>query len=544
MVRVSQLLHPQRAPVAPRPAATVLLLRDAPGGLEVLMTRRSATASFAPGAYVFPGGGIDAADAAAHDVAVHRPGQGGERLTQAIAAIRESFEELGVLLARHADGRAAAAADIASLDRHQPLAAQCRERGLLLAADEVFVLAHWTTDRDLPRRFDVPFLVARMPHGQQPVADEAEQFEPVWVRPAQALERHEAGSFFMIFPTIRTLQRLVPFACVDALLAACAGERPLWTSCPRAGYLHGTEHRFMEGDMPFGELALVSPDGQIVHHLDWRTDDPVPLLRNVTRLTAPNANVMTGPGTNSYLVGDPQTGYIAIDPGPDDPQHVERLWRAAGGDIRLIVCTHSHPDHSPGARPLQALCKGKPPIHGLPSAPTARASSEFVPDRELPDGHELMVEGDGARHTLRAIHTPGHAANHLCLVLLEDGLLFSGDHVLNGSTTIVDPPDGDMSAYIESLDALTAACERHGIEFILPAHGHVIGFAPEAIAHLKAHRLAREAKVLAAMQKRPDGTMDDWVELAYDDVPPRMWPMARRSLLAHMQRIEALGLAG
>jgi len=101
-----------------------------------------------------------------------------------------------------------------------------------------------------------------------------------------------------------------------------------------------------------------------------------------------------------------------------------------------------------------------------------------------------------------------------------------------------------MSAYIESLDALTAACERHGIEFILPAHGHVIGFAPEAIAHLKAHRLAREAKVLAAMQKRPDGTMDDWVELAYDDVPPRMWPMARRSLLAHMQRIEALGLAG
>jgi recombination protein RecT len=545
MVRPSQLLHAQREPVAPRPAATVLLLRDsADAGIEVLMTRRSATASFAPGAYVFPGGGVDALDAQSHDIASHRPAQAGERLTQAIAAIRESFEELGVLLARHADGRAADARDIAALDRHQPFAAQCRERGLRLAADEVFVLAHWTTDRDLPRRFDVPFLVARMPPGQRPVADEAEQFEPVWVSPAEALKRHEAGTFFMIFPTIRTLQRLARFATVDAVLQACAGEQPLWTSCPRAGFLKGAEHRFMESDLPYGELALVSPDGQIVHHLDWRSDDPVRLLRNVIRLTAPNGGVMTGPGTNSYLVGDPQTGYIAIDPGPDDAGHIERLWRAAGGDIRLIVCTHSHPDHSPGARPLQALCKGQPPIHGLPSAPTARANSQFAPDRELAHGAQLFVEGGDVRHTLQAIHTPGHAANHVCLVLVEDSLLLSGDHVLNGSTTVVDPPDGDMTAYIESLDRLIEACRGHAIEFILPAHGHVLGFAEQAISHLKAHRLQREAKVVAAMQQRPEGTMDDWVELAYDDVPPRMWPLAKRSLLAHVQRIEALGLAG
>jgi recombination protein RecT len=543
MVRPSQLLHSQREPAVPRPAATVLLLRDvAGGGIEVLMTRRSASASFAPGAYVFPGGGIDAADAQAHDLAARRPTQTGERLTQAIAAIRESFEELGVLLARHADGRPADASDLAALHRHQPLAAQCRQRGLQLAADQVFVLAHWTTDRDLPRRFDVPFLVARMPDGQQPVADEAEQFEPVWVRPADALARHEAGSFFMIFPTVRTLQRLAPFPSVDAVLQACAGEKPLWTSCPRAGLVKGAESRYMESDMPYGELALVCPDGQIAHHLDWRSDEPVPLLRNVTRLTADNGGVMTGPGTNSYLVGDPATGYIAIDPGPNDPEHIERLWRAAGGDIRMIVCTHSHPDHAPGARPLQAMCPGKPPIYGLPSATTARAHSEFVPDRELADGEELVVGSGDLRHTVRAIRTPGHAANHLCLVLLEDALLFSGDHVLNGSTTVVDPPDGDMTAYIDSLDRLVGACREHGIEFILPAHGHVLGFAEQAITHLKEHRLKREAKVMAAMQARPDGDMDDWVALAYDDVPPRMWPVAKRSLLAHVQRIEALGL--
>ena len=542
MVRPSQLLHPQREPEAPRPAATVLLLRDTPEGTEVLMTRRSATASFAPGAFVFPGGAIDAGDAGAHDIAARRPAQDDLRLTQAIAAIRESFEELGILLARHADGSALDAQDLAALDRHRSLPEQCREHGLLLAADQVVVLAHWITDRDLPRRFDVPFLAARVPAGQSPVADGTEQFEPVWVRPADALARHAAGTFFMVFPTLRTLERLAKFPSVDAVLQACAGERPLWTSCPRAGLLGGAEARYMEHESAFGELALVSPDGQLVHRLDWRSDQQAPSLRNLTRLTAPNPGVMTGPGTNSYLVGDPACGYLAIDPGPNEPEHIERLWRAANGDIRMIVCTHSHADHSPGARPLQAMCANKPPILGLPSAPTARPASEFVPDRALADGEQLVLQGGGVRHTLKVIHTPGHAANHLCLVLLEDGLLFSGDHVLNGSTTVVDPPDGDMTAYLESLDALTAACKTHGVEFILPAHGYVLGFAAQAIAHLKAHRLQREAKVLAAMQARPQGALEDWVALAYDDVPPRMWPVAQRSLLAHVQRIEALGL--
>ncbi len=486
------MLHPQREPAPTRPAATVLLLRDTPRGIEVLMTRRSATASFAPGAYVFPGGVVDAGE------------------TPSAAAVRESFEELALRI----------------------------EEGSLR------VLARWITDRDLPRRFDVTFFVARMPEGQEPVADEAEQFEPVWVRPADALARHEARSFFIIFPTIRTLQRLAKYADVDAVLAACASGEPLWTSCPRAGFVNGADVRYMEHEMPYGELALTSPDGQLVHHLDWRADQAVPLLKNVTRVTAPNPGVMTGPGTNSYLIGDPHTGYIAIDPGPNDPAHIERLWRTAGGDIRMILCTHSHADHSPGARPLQALCDGKPPILGIASKPTARPASEFKPDREIADGEEVFVEGGGVRHTLRAIHTPGHAANHTCFVLVEDALLISGDHILNGSTTVVDPPDGDMTAYIDSLDKLLRACEEGGIEFILPAHGHVLGFAPLAVAHLKAHRLSREAKVIAAMRAKPSGSMDDWVQIAYDDVPPRMWPVAQRSLLAHVQRIEALGLLG
>lgn len=551
--RTHQQLHPHREPVPTLAAATVLLLRNAEsdGALEVLMTRRSAQASFAPGAYVFPGGGIDALDAApaTHAAAARRPTQSDEHLTEAIAAIRESFEELGILLARHADGRMAGDSDIAAIDRHAPFAAQCQAHGLQLAADSVYVLARWTADRDLPRRFDVPFLVAHMPQDQTPVADETEQFEPVWVRPQDALTRHAAGSFFMIYPTIRTLERLAKFDHAGAVLAACAGEVPLWASCPRAGLLGGKQARYMEHESAFGELALVCPDGQIVHPLDWQNQRAVPLLKNVQRLTAANPGAMTGPGTNSYLVGDPATGYIAIDPGPAEPEHLQRLWRAAGGDIRMIVCTHSHPDHSPGAAPLQALCvqagRAAPPILGLPSATTARAASAFTPERALQNGELLALAGQGLEgkitHTLQVVHTPGHAANHLCLVLVEDALLFSGDHVLNGSTTVVDPPDGNMQHYLESLDTLDAACQAHGIEFILPAHGYVLGDARGTIARLKAHRLAREGKVLAAMQALPDGTLQEWVEHAYADVPPRMWPVAQRSLMAHVERIRSLG---
>ena len=142
-------------------------------------------------------------------------------------------------------------------------------------------------------------------------------------------------------------------------------------------------------------------------------------------------------------------------------------------------------------------------------------------------------------HTLRVLHTPGHAANHLCLVLEEDGLLFSGDHVLNGSTTVIDPPDGNMNNYLASLDLLANACDEFHIDYILPAHGYVLGSARNAITQLKAHRLKREAKIMSAMQALPGGTLQAWVEHAYADVPPRLWPVAARSLQAHVDRIRS-----
>jgi len=545
MPRSEQNLHDSFTPATPLQASTLLLLRDSGSRLQVLMTRRAPRASFAANAWVFPGGGIEAQDhaPAMHALADGRPVQMQEstRLTAALAAIRETFEELGVLLARHADGRWADALDIAAIKRGAPFAPQIAARGLRLAADALWLFGHFTAERSRPRRFAVPFYVARMPQGQVPVADNIEQFEPTWLSPQEALERHAAGQFFMIYPTVRTLERLAQFEDVNAVLAAVADEKLLWVSIPREGVVHGKLHLYMEHEAPYGELALRCPEGQSAPTLDWQSEQPVPLLKNVSRLTAPNGGMMTGPGTNSYVVGDANTGYVVIDPGPHDIAHIERLWQATGGDVRAIVCTHSHPDHSPGAAPLADLVvargKSRPPIYGLPSKATSRADSRFAPDRLLEDGALLPLTGKGATHTLQAIHTPGHAANHVCLLLQEDGLLFSGDHILNGSTTVIDPPDGNMADYLASLDKLYALCGDWKVEFILPAHGHVLGEARHAIAQLKAHRLAREAKVATAMQALPQGSVQEWVRQVYGDVPEHLWPIAERSLLAHVEHL-------
>jgi len=291
------------------------------------------------------------------------------------------------------------------------------------------------------------------------------------------------------------------------------------------------------------DLLPLDPHASSQLAAEWQSEVPVALQKNLWRLTAPNPSVMTGPGTNSYVVGSTEVGFWVVDPGPRDSAHQQRLLDLTQGLIQGIICTHSHPDHSPGARPLQTLCeqagKAKPAIMGLPSAPTSRPDSHFAPERVLAEGEVLTLS---SHFSLKAIHTPGHAANHVCLALLEDGVLFSGDHILNGSTTLIDGPDGHMGDYLDSLDRLDALCETHGIEFILPAHGHVLNQARAAIAHLKNHRLKREAKVIAAMRALPKAEPPEWVALAYDDTPPSLWPLALRSLLAHVQRIRELGL--
>ena len=290
-----------------------------------------------------------------------------------------------------------------------------------------------------------------------------------------------------------------------------------------------------------------SDEHTLLATVPWQHDKPVPLLKNVMRLTALNPGMMTGPGTNSYILGTADTGYIVVDPGPNHAAHIQRLFEATQGDIRMIVCTHSHSDHSPGAKPLQALCPSHPQIYGLPSGVHASSNAYFVPDKMLRNKEQLRLvsrrlEADlkvEFTTTIEVIFTPGHAENHVCLALVEDGLLLSGDHILNGSTTVINPPDGHMGDYLDSLDLLTEMCQKYDIQQILPAHGYVLDHAVRVIAHLKAHRLGREEKIAGVMQAHPTGTLDDWVAKAYDDVPHHLWPVAKRSLLAHVEHIRS-----
>jgi recombination protein RecT len=335
----------------------------------------------------------------------------------------------------------------------------------------------------------------------------------------------------------------------DSVVDLTHSKSSLSNGNTRLALLAGVVRSFSEQDNVYGELALINcADPDLLPHLDWQSQETVKLLRNVQRLTAPNPGLMTGPGTNTYIVGDSIAGYIVIDPGPLNDDHIQRIAQVCAGQIKMIVCTHSHADHSPAAKPLQILCQQSygfaPPILGLASKSTARANSEFTPDQELTENERLTL----GEHTLRVIFTPGHAANHLCLVLEEDGLLFSGDHVLNGSTTIVDPPDGHMGQYLHSLEVLKGLCDQYRIGYIFPAHGYVLGnewgragAATEVIEHLYQHRLKREAKIYACVTSHPNGTIDDWVRVAYDDVQPSVWPIAKRSLTAHLEHLRETG---
>lgn len=252
----------------------------------------------------------------------------------------------------------------------------------------------------------------------------------------------------------------------------------------------------------------------------------------VRRITAPNPGVMTGPGTNAYIVGHEQLALI--DPGPEIETHRDALLAAVGDRLRWILCTHTHRDHSPLARALRQATGAQ--VLGFGSVPAdGRQDEAFAPDRALGDGD--VVECGEFR--LRAVHTPGHASNHLCYLLEDHGLLFTGDHVMQGSTVVISPPDGDMQAYLDSLERLLAL----PVGAFAPGHGHVIAAPQDEVRRLIAHRLKREEKVRAALRSAGPASLETLVRHAYDDVPERIHNVAMRSLHASLIRLQRNGMA-
>lgn len=251
----------------------------------------------------------------------------------------------------------------------------------------------------------------------------------------------------------------------------------------------------------------------------------------VRRLVANNPSFLTGPGTNTYLLG--RERFLVIDPGPPGEAHIERLLQETSRRIDAVLVTHTHPDHSPAAAVLAARTGAK--LLGRAPPSDGHQDMSFVPQHELQDGE--VIDFDAGR--VYALHTPGHASNHVCYLLEGNGLLFTGDHLMQGSTVVIAPPDGNMSHYLASLKRLS----HEPIQSIAPGHGLVIQDAKAEVARIIAHRLQREAKVVERLAALTPVSLEALVKSVYDDVDPRLHGLASASLIAHLLKLEEEGRA-
>jgi glyoxylase-like metal-dependent hydrolase (beta-lactamase superfamily II)/8-oxo-dGTP pyrophosphatase MutT (NUDIX family) len=525
----------------PRPAATLVLLRPGGAGPQVLMIQRAQNAAFLGGAYVFPGGAIDKEDADPRFLrrvagltdaeASARLGLPEKGLAYWVAAVRESFEEAGVLLALDAERRPidAARAEALAANRKRSFLGLLEKENLYIPADRIAYYGHWITAPGRSRRFDTRFFVAEAPPGQDGSHDPGEAVHHLWIPPQVALERGQKGEIELVPATQHTLRDMARFP--EPRLAFEFARDQEEIEVNRACWAQGKDgpKLFRRADPQYHEIHWSDPEetGQTTY--DLVAGAPKRLDARVVRLIAPNPGMMTGPGTNTYLVGEQDLA--VIDPGPDVESHVENMIAEGKGRIRWILCTHTHLDHSPAAAKLKAATGAM--ILGRP-APQGQDAS-FAPDRVLNDGERIFLGGVG----FRVVHTPGHASNHLCYLLEDSRMLFTGDHVMQGSTVVINPPDGDMRQYLASLERLLGV----DLAILAPGHGYLIGSPHKEIRRLIAHRLAREKKVVVALGRLREASVDELLPLVYDDVPPRIHKWAARSLAAHLDKLIAEGAA-
>lgn len=474
-----------------RDAAAVVLVRGHGAELEVFWAKRSDAVAFMPGFHAFIGGTVMAEDA---EVPMDGVPEGPERLLR-VCAVREAFEEAGVLIGLEEP----ALPGVLSEARGELLAGEARfedlarDHGWRFRGDALPFAGRWMTPPFSAARFDTMFYLARLPEGQEASVRVGELAHGEWIRPAEAIARWKSGDVSFAAPTLHTLEEL------------------------------------MEGEERLAERLSSAPERSLIPvrriELKWG----IVLHPMKTSPLPPSTH------TNCYLVGTSEMAMI--DPASDDPEDLEALFtligrlEADGRKLKMILVTHDHPDHVGGLKKIRKH-------FGVPVAAHPLAAAHVHADVEIDDGAVIEL-GPAGEWNLRAIHTPGHARGHLCFVHERTRSLFTGDHVIGGKgTVIVDPPEGDMAAYVQALERLAT----EPVETIFPGHGSPQGAALRRIRALIKHRREREQRVIAALDEDPR-PLSELVERAYADTPPELWRYAERSLLAHLLDLEGRGAA-
>jgi glyoxylase-like metal-dependent hydrolase (beta-lactamase superfamily II)/8-oxo-dGTP pyrophosphatase MutT (NUDIX family) len=480
-------------------AASVLLAR-APGSPEVFVVRRSERLKFFGGFFAFPGGKVAPADAS---VTTHTSAADGQLALRRVTAARELFEETGVLVARHSDGTFPPAG--AALDRLRrdmvvnglPFAEVLKVLGLSVSDEDFVFVGGLTTPAFTPTRFDTSFFVAQLPGGQQAEVWPGELDEGFWTTAAALLKRWVCGECLVSPPTLLLLESI--------------RERPVRDAPAR--FSADVQPRHSE-DLP---IIYFAPAVQMI-----------PLKTNALPPTT---------HSNAFLVGE-SPAYL-LDPGPAEAAEQQRLFDlldrelAGGKRLAAVVLTHQHPDHIGAASASASRYRVPIWAHAL----TARALAGKVQiHRELSDGTRLDLggapDGSGPWH-LEVIHTPGHAAGHLAFFEPHYRLLFGGDMVSTLTSIIVAPPEGDLTAYLDSLERLRQLPTR----VLLPGHGSPSARADQLLAESIAHRRRREDQLRAALGPRPR-TLDDLTGELYKGLPTELMRFARLQVLAGLEKLQ------
>ncbi|MEE8524758.1 MAG: MBL fold metallo-hydrolase [Thermoanaerobaculia bacterium] len=529
--RVLSAIQTAPPPRPPRPSAAVIpWRRGRSGDVEVYWVRRSPQLRFMGGWHAFPGGGLSRRDAAI-DVATAPRGTSKDTFTPAepagegaetepqepdlvpglvICALRELFEETGLLLAEEVLTPGNPAADRAPrlsaarrrlLDGEAEFATLVAEEGWTLSASRLRFAGRWLTPKVAPMRFDNRFFLLEWDESRrpQPEIEGSELVHGEWIAPAAALDRWRRGEVIAAPPILHILE----------------------------------------------VLAEDGPDAGLERLRDTRETHLGPFRRiefrpGVTLLPLRTPTLPPATHTNAFLLGHRQA--VLIDPATPFEDEIERLRgaltaaRGRGLEIIAIWLTHHHPDHIGAVETLRRELDVPVCAHPLSAEPLARQGIRI--DRELDDGDRVVLEGDPAL-PVRIFHTPGHTRGHLCFYEENTGSLIAGDLISALSTIVIDPPEGDMDAYLDSLRRMAELAPKT----LFPAHGPAVLAAVDKLEEFRRHRLEREAQILAAWRagkRQPEEMVAD----IYPEVPPAIHGVAARQVQAHLDRLRKLGELG